>query len=119
MLEVTISVTAALQLSWLALILALSVVAEATCFKRRCGCSLIFSACSEASHHRPCATHGCSGAGRLLFVYLAIPIEIIPDFFPVLGYAENAIIVVLVLRSVCRRVGFGEILTRPQPATAE
>jgi uncharacterized membrane protein YkvA (DUF1232 family) len=45
----------------------------------------------------------------LLFVYLAIPIDIIPDFVPILGYADDAIIVVLVLRSVCRRVSVEEL----------
>jgi uncharacterized membrane protein YkvA (DUF1232 family) len=41
----------------------------------------------------------------LLMAYLAVPIDLIPDFVPVLGYADDAIIVVAVLRSVVRRVG--------------
>ena len=41
----------------------------------------------------------------LLLVYLAIPIDLIPDFVPVLGYADDAIIVTAVLRSVVRRAG--------------
>ena len=41
--------------------------------------------------------------------YLAIPIDLIPDFVPVLGYADDAIIVVSVLRSVVRRVGIDQL----------
>ncbi|QHC01187.1 DUF1232 domain-containing protein [Epidermidibacterium keratini] len=41
----------------------------------------------------------------LLLAYLAIPIDPIPDFIPVLGYADDAILVVAVLRSVVRRAG--------------
>jgi uncharacterized membrane protein YkvA (DUF1232 family) len=41
----------------------------------------------------------------LLLGYLAIPIDIVPDFVPVLGYADDAIVVSLVLRSVVRRAG--------------
>ena len=41
----------------------------------------------------------------LLLVYLAIPLDLIPDFVPVLGYADDAIIVTTVLRSVVRRAG--------------
>jgi uncharacterized membrane protein YkvA (DUF1232 family) len=41
----------------------------------------------------------------LLFAYLAIPIDLVPDFIPVLGYADDAILVVLVLRAVVRRAG--------------
>ncbi len=41
----------------------------------------------------------------LMFAYLAVPFDLIPDFIPVLGYADDAIIVAAVLRSVVRRAG--------------
>ncbi|MFJ9852291.1 YkvA family protein [Streptomyces sp. NPDC101150] len=41
----------------------------------------------------------------LLMVYLASPIDLIPDFLPVIGYADDAIIVAFVLRSVVRQAG--------------
>jgi uncharacterized membrane protein YkvA (DUF1232 family) len=41
----------------------------------------------------------------LLMAYLAIPIDVIPDFIPVLGYADDAVIVTLVRRSSVRRAG--------------
>jgi uncharacterized membrane protein YkvA (DUF1232 family) len=41
----------------------------------------------------------------LLMAYLALPIDLIPDFLPVIGYADDAIIVAFVLRSVVRRAG--------------
>ena len=44
-----------------------------------------------------------------LLVYLALPIDLIPDFVPVLGYADDAIIVTAVLRSVVRRAGIGAV----------
>ncbi|MEW2506902.1 YkvA family protein [Amycolatopsis sp. CA-161197] len=45
----------------------------------------------------------------LLLVYLALPIDLIPDFIPVLGYADDAIVVTLVLRSVVRRAGIDAV----------
>jgi uncharacterized membrane protein YkvA (DUF1232 family) len=45
----------------------------------------------------------------LLLVYLAMPIDLIPDFVPVLGYADDAIIVTAVLRSVVRRAGLDAV----------
>ncbi|CDP86979.1 MULTISPECIES: YkvA family protein [Mycolicibacterium] len=45
----------------------------------------------------------------VLVVYLALPIDLIPDFIPVLGYADDAIIVTLVLRSVVRRAGLDAV----------
>ena len=44
-----------------------------------------------------------------LMVYLALPIDLIPDVIPVLGYADDAIIVTLVLRSVVRRAGLDAV----------
>lgn len=41
----------------------------------------------------------------LLLLYLASPIDLIPDFIPVLGYADAAIIVAATLRSVARHAG--------------
>jgi uncharacterized membrane protein YkvA (DUF1232 family) len=41
----------------------------------------------------------------LLLAYLASPIDLIPDFVPVLGYADDAIVVTAVLRAVVRRAG--------------
>jgi uncharacterized membrane protein YkvA (DUF1232 family) len=41
----------------------------------------------------------------LLLAYLAMPIDLVPDFIPVLGLAEDAIIATAVLRSVVRRAG--------------
>ncbi|MFC0505061.1 YkvA family protein [Micromonospora costi] len=45
----------------------------------------------------------------LLLAYLAIPIDPIPDFIPVLGYADDAIVVALVLRSTVRRAGLDAV----------
>jgi uncharacterized membrane protein YkvA (DUF1232 family) len=41
----------------------------------------------------------------LLFVYLAIPLDLIPDFLPIVGYADDAVLVVACLRSVVRGAG--------------
>ena len=54
----------------------------------------------------------------LLFAYLASPIDLIPDFIPVLGYADDAIIVCAVLRTVVRRAG-PEVVRRHWPGTED
>jgi uncharacterized membrane protein YkvA (DUF1232 family) len=53
--------------------------------------------------------HGVRIRLALLLAYLAFPIDLIPDFVPVLGYADDAIIVTAVLRSVVRRAGLDAV----------
>ena len=48
----------------------------------------------------------------LLVGYLLMPIDLVPDFVPVVGYADDAIVVVWALRSVVQGGGPG----RPRPA---
>jgi uncharacterized membrane protein YkvA (DUF1232 family) len=54
----------------------------------------------------------------LLLAYLALPVDLIPDFIPVLGYADDAIVVAFVLRSVIRRAG-PEALAKHWPGTPD
>ena len=54
----------------------------------------------------------------LLLAYLLSPIDIVPDFVPVIGYADDVIIVALVLRSVITRAG-GDAVRRHWPGTPD
>jgi uncharacterized membrane protein YkvA (DUF1232 family) len=54
----------------------------------------------------------------LLLGYLVLPIDLVPDFVPVLGHADDAIVVALVLRSVVRHAGAAAI-DRHWPGTPE
>ena len=104
-LDVIVGVAAALLLCWLALVIALAI-------RRPKGDLLkeslrllpdLLRLLRRLTTNRDLPT-GVRVRVALLFVYLAIPIDVIPDFIPILGYADDAIVLVLVLRSVCRRV---------------
>ena len=41
----------------------------------------------------------------LLLAYLLSPIDLVPDVIPVIGYADDVVVVAWVLRSVVRRAG--------------
>jgi uncharacterized membrane protein YkvA (DUF1232 family) len=116
-LDVIIGVVAALLLPWLALIITLAL--------RRPKGDLL----AESLRLLPdllrllkrLTTNQAMPVGvrirvALLLVYLAVPIDLIPDFIPVLGYADDAIIVALVMRSVCRQIPL-EQLRRSWPGT--
>jgi uncharacterized membrane protein YkvA (DUF1232 family) len=53
-----------------------------------------------------------------LLGYLLLPIDLVPDVIPVVGYLDDAVIVALVLRFVTRRAG-ADALDRHWPGTAE
>lgn len=52
----------------------------------------------------------------VLLVYLISPIDLIPDFIPVLGYADDALVVALALRFATRRAG-SDAITRHWPGS--
>ncbi|MGY1649808.1 YkvA family protein [Geodermatophilus sp. SYSU D01119] len=52
----------------------------------------------------------------LLLGYLALPVDLVPDVIPVIGYADDAVAVALVLRSVVRRAG-PDAVARHWPGT--
>ncbi len=53
-----------------------------------------------------------------LLVYLLMPIDLVPDFIPVLGYADDAIVVAIALRYATRHAG-ADALERHWPGTPQ
>jgi uncharacterized membrane protein YkvA (DUF1232 family) len=104
--DVAIGVAAALVLAWLALVIALLIVRPRGSLLREAlrilpdTLRLIRRLAADKTLPR-----GVRVRLVLLMIYLAIPFDPIPDFIPVLGYADDAIIVTAVLRSVVRRAG--------------
>ena len=54
----------------------------------------------------------------MLLAYLALPIDLIPDFVPGIGYADDAIITAMVPRSTVRRAAI-EAVRRHLPGTQD
>lgn len=54
----------------------------------------------------------------VLLAFIASPIDLVPDFIPVLGYADDVIITALVLRWVSRTAG-GDALAEHWPGTSD
>lgn len=104
--DVLISLAGALVASWLALIVALVVIRPKGNLLRESLrilpdlVRLLKNLTTDSTLPR-----GVRVRLGLLMAYLAIPVDLIPDFIPVLGYADDAIVVVAVLRSVVHKVG--------------
>jgi uncharacterized membrane protein YkvA (DUF1232 family) len=118
-LDALIGVAAALLISWLVLIVALLLVgprgAVLTDAVRMLPdlLRLIFRLTTDRSLPRAVRVRLW-----LLVGYLVMPIDLVPDVIPVLGYADDAIIVAVVLRSVVRRAGI-DALRRHWPGSAD
>ena len=54
----------------------------------------------------------------LLVAYLASPIDLVPDFIPLIGYADDVILISIVLRHLIRRTG-PEKLSEHWPGTPD
>lgn len=108
--DLLIGVTAALLLTWVVLLVALVVVRPRGGLLREAlrllpdVLRLVRRLAADRSLPR-----GVRVRLWLLMVYLAVPIDLIPDFIPVLGYADDAIVVTAVLRSVVRRAGIDAV----------
>jgi uncharacterized membrane protein YkvA (DUF1232 family) len=66
----------------------------------------------------PSASRGVRIRLWMLLAYLAFPIDLVPDFVPVIGYADDVVIVAAILRSVVRSAGPAAI-RRNWPGTPE
>lgn len=119
MLDTLIGVAAALVVSWLVLIVALLVL-------RPKGAML-----ADAVRMLPdllrlvrrlAADRSLPRTVRLrvwlLMAYLAMPIDLVPDVIPVVGYADDVIVIAVVLRSLVRRAGI-DAVRRHWPGSAD
>ncbi|MCV7174065.1 DUF1232 domain-containing protein [Mycobacterium manitobense] len=108
--DLAIGLAVALVLTWLALVIALVVVRPRRGLLREAlrilpdALRLIRRLAADETLPR-----GVRVRLALLLIYLALPFDLIPDFIPVLGYADDAIIVAAVLRSVVRRAGIDAV----------
>ncbi len=108
--DLAIGVVSALVLAWVALVIALAILRPRGGLLRE---ALRILPDALRLIRRLAADDTVPGGVRirlaLLLAYLALPFDVIPDFIPVLGYADDAIIVAAVLRSVVRRAGLDAV----------
>ena len=117
MAGVLIAVAAALAIMWLALI-AYVWIAKPDAASARDAIRTIPDIVRLV--RRIAADRSLSGGVRVrlwvLLGYLALPIDLVPDLIPGIGYVDDVVIVAAVLRSVVRRAG-PEAVRRHWPGT--
>jgi uncharacterized membrane protein YkvA (DUF1232 family) len=59
--------------------------------------------------HDPAIGRGVRWRLALLLAYLALPLDLVPDFVPVLGHVDDVIVAAVALRLVARHAGAGAI----------
>lgn len=108
--ELLVRIAAALAVSWLALVVVLLLLRPAgvdLAEARRFVPDVVRLV--RALTKDPQLGRGVHLRLVLLLAYLAMPFDPVPDFVPVLGYADDVIVIALVLRSVVRHAGGGAL----------
>jgi uncharacterized membrane protein YkvA (DUF1232 family) len=117
--DLLIGVGVALLVTWVAMVVALAIVRPRGGLLRE---ALRLLPDVLRLVHRlsadPTLPRGVRVRLALLLAYLAFPVDLIPDFIPVLGYADDAIVVTMVLRGVVRRAGL-DAVRRHWPGTED
>jgi uncharacterized membrane protein YkvA (DUF1232 family) len=120
--EVAAGVLGGLALLWLALVVALYVTARKGQDRARLTEALRLLPDVVRLLRRLAADPALPRGVRLRLVlllgYLLMPVDLVPDFIPVVGYADDALVVALALRSVARAAG-PEALDRHWPGTPD
>jgi uncharacterized membrane protein YkvA (DUF1232 family) len=111
-IRLLVGVAAALALTWLLFVLALALLRPKGMSLRECKQVVPDTARLLRDIARdPGVPKGARRRLGLLLAYLALPFDLVPDFVPVLGYADDVILIALVLRAVVRAAG-PEVLER-------
>jgi uncharacterized membrane protein YkvA (DUF1232 family) len=116
-LDLLLGLAAGLVLAWLALIVALVIARPRGGLLRKALRLLsdLLRLLPRLAADRSLPRRARAGLA-LLLAYLAFPFDLVPDFIPVLGYADDAITVAAVLRWVVRRAGV-QAIHRQWPGT--
>lgn len=119
-LEIALTVAGGVLLLWAVLVAALVVVSrrhdDPTTFKDALRLLPDVLRLLRRLAADPTLPRGVRWRLGLTLAYLALPIDLVPDMIPVVGYADDVVVVALVLRSVVRAAG-PEALDRHWPGT--
>lgn len=120
--EVVVGVAAGLTLLWLGLVAVLYVVArregDPTTWREVLRLVPDVVRLLRRLSTDPDVPRGVRVRLVLLVGYLVMPLDLVPDVIPVVGYADDAVIVALALRSVVKAAG-PEVLDRHWPGTPQ